>query len=91
MNPIELIPLSGIPLIQPGDELAHAFLLVVGTACLLIMAEPDMGTTMVIAFSTGATLIAAGARPADLGKIADWYRSEWPGQPRFREIDREAR
>lgn len=46
------------------------FLLVVGTACLLIMAEPDMGTTMVIAFSTGAMLIAAGARPADLGKIA---------------------
>ena len=46
------------------------FLLVVGTACLLIMAEPDMGTTMVIAFSVAATLIAAGARPVDLGKIA---------------------
>ncbi len=46
------------------------FLLVVGVACLLIMAEPDMGTTMVIAFSVGATLVAAGARPADLGKIA---------------------
>jgi cell division protein FtsW len=46
------------------------FLLVVGTACLLIMAEPDMGTTMVIAFSVAATLIAAGARPVDIGKIA---------------------
>ena len=46
------------------------FLLVVGAACLLVIAEPDMGTTMVIAFSAGATLIAAGARPADLGKIA---------------------
>jgi cell division protein FtsW len=46
------------------------FLLVVGTACVLIMAEPDMGTTMVIAFSVAATLIAAGARPVDLGKIA---------------------
>jgi cell division protein FtsW len=46
------------------------FLLVVGTACLLIVAEPDLGTTMVIAFSIGATLIAAGARPADLGKVA---------------------
>jgi cell division protein FtsW len=46
------------------------FLLVVGAACLLVMAEPDMGTTMVIAFSVGATLIAAGARPVDLGKIA---------------------
>ncbi|HYC81578.1 MAG TPA: FtsW/RodA/SpoVE family cell cycle protein, partial [Solirubrobacterales bacterium] len=45
-------------------------LLVVGISCLLIMAEPDMGTTMVIALSTGATLIAAGARPRDLGLIA---------------------
>ena len=40
------------------------YLLVVGTACLLIMLEPDMGTTMVVAFAVGATLIAAGARPA---------------------------
>jgi cell division protein FtsW len=46
------------------------FLLVVGASCLLIMLEPDMGTTMVIAFSVGATLIAAGARPRDLGLIA---------------------
>ena len=46
------------------------FLLVTATACLLIIAEPDMGTTMVVAFSVGATLIAAGARLADLGKIA---------------------
>jgi cell division protein FtsW len=46
------------------------FLLVVGASCLLIMLQPDMGTTMVICFSVGATLVAAGARPADLGKIA---------------------
>jgi cell division protein FtsW len=46
------------------------FLLVVGASCLLIMLEPDMGTTMVVAFSVGATLIAAGARPRDLGLIA---------------------
>jgi cell division protein FtsW len=46
------------------------FLLVASTACLLIIAEPDMGTTMVVAFSVGATLIAAGARLADIGKIA---------------------
>jgi cell division protein FtsW len=45
------------------------FLLVVGTACTLIVAEPDLGTTMVVAFSVCATLIAAGARPADLGKV----------------------
>jgi len=46
------------------------YLLVVAVACLLIVAEPDMGTAMVIAFSVGATLIAAGARLQDLGKIA---------------------
>lgn len=46
------------------------FLLVAGASCLLIMLQPDMGTTMVICFSVAATLIAAGARPIDLGKIA---------------------
>jgi cell division protein FtsW len=46
------------------------FLVVAGLSCVLIMAEPDMGTTMVIAFAVAATLIAAGARPIDLGKIA---------------------
>lgn len=45
------------------------YLLVTAGACLLILLEPDMGTTMVIAFATGATLIAAGARPRDLAKI----------------------
>ena len=45
-------------------------LVVAGASCLLIMLEPDMGTTMVIAFAVGATLIAAGARPRDLGLIA---------------------
>jgi len=46
------------------------FLLVTGASCLLIMLQPDMGTTMVICFSVAATLIAAGVRPVDLGKIA---------------------
>jgi cell division protein FtsW len=46
------------------------FLLVTGASCLLIMLEPDMGTTMVIVFAVAATLVAGGARPADLGKIA---------------------
>jgi cell division protein FtsW len=46
------------------------YLLVVGAACLLIMAEPDMGTTMVVVFATGAMLVAAGVRPRDLGLIA---------------------
>ena len=46
------------------------FLLVTAASCLLIMLEPDMGTTMVIAFAVAATLLAAGVRPVDLGKIA---------------------
>ncbi len=46
------------------------FLLVVAAAAGLIMLEPDMGTTMVLTFAVGATLIAAGARPRDLGLIA---------------------
>jgi cell division protein FtsW len=46
------------------------FLLLVGAACLLIMLEPDMGTTMVLTFAVAATLIAAGARPRDLALIA---------------------
>lgn len=45
-------------------------LLVVGASALLIMLQPDMGTTMTIVFAIGATLIASGARPADLAKIA---------------------
>lgn len=46
------------------------FLVVVGVACMLIMLEPDMGTTMVVAFAVCATLVAAGARPRDLALIA---------------------
>jgi cell division protein FtsW len=45
------------------------FLLVVAAATLLIMAEPDMGTTMVICFSVTATLVAAGMRLRDLALI----------------------
>jgi cell division protein FtsW len=44
-------------------------LLVIGACCGLIMLQPDMGTTMTIVFAVAATLIAAGARPADLAKI----------------------
>ncbi|HEX8690647.1 MAG TPA: putative peptidoglycan glycosyltransferase FtsW, partial [Solirubrobacterales bacterium] len=45
------------------------FLLVVAVAALLIVAEPDLGTTMVIAFAVAATLVAAGARLRDLALI----------------------
>jgi cell division protein FtsW len=41
-------------------ELAKPLLAVVGGACLLVATEPDLGTAMVIAFTTAALLIAAG-------------------------------
>jgi len=45
------------------------FLLVVGAATLLIVAEPDLGTAMVISFAVAATLVAAGMRIRDLALI----------------------
>jgi cell division protein FtsW len=45
------------------------FLLVVGAATLLIVAEPDLGTALVVAFAVAATLIAAGMRVRDLALI----------------------
>jgi cell division protein FtsW len=44
--------------------------LVTGPACLLIVVEPDLGTTLVIAFSVTALLIAAGIPARHLGLIA---------------------
>jgi cell division protein FtsW len=45
------------------------FLLVVGAATLLIVAEPDLGTAMVVSFAIAATLLAAGMRIRDLALI----------------------
>jgi cell division protein FtsW len=41
-------------------ELARPLLAVVGGGCLLVFTQPDLGTTMVIAFTIAAMLIAAG-------------------------------
>ncbi len=46
------------------------YLVVVGMASLLVIAEPDLGTAMVTTFAATATLIAAGARLRDLLLIA---------------------
>jgi cell division protein FtsW len=51
-------------------ELARPLLLVVGAACLLVFTEPDLGTAMVIAFTIGAMLVAAGIPLNKLGMIA---------------------
>src|SRR5262249_36413177 len=45
-------------------------LLVVGRSALLIVPGPDLGPTLVIAFASAATLVAAGARMSDLAKVA---------------------
>ena len=42
--------------------LCKPLLLVVGAACGLLLAQPDMGTAIVICLSIGALLVAAGAR-----------------------------
>ncbi len=50
-------------------DLANPMLLVVGAACLLVITQPDLGSAMVIAFTTGALLVAAGIAPRNLAII----------------------
>jgi cell division protein FtsW len=46
------------------------YLTMVGLASLLIVAEPDLGTAMVLVFATAAMLVAAGVKMSELAKIA---------------------
>ena len=52
-------------------------------ACLLIVVEPDLGTTLVVAFAVTALLIAAGMPLRYLGALAllgaarSWCCSCW--------------
>jgi cell division protein FtsW len=55
--------------VQTIGTLVKPLLLVVGAACMLLMAQPDMGTTMVTCFAIGALLIAAGVPKENLLKI----------------------
>src|SRR5919206_4208066 len=50
--------------------LVNPLLLIVGAACLLVMAEPDLGTALVIAFSLAALLVAGGVPLKHLGEVA---------------------
>jgi len=45
------------------------FLMVVALAAMLIVAEPDLGTTMVVMLAVAATLVAAGVRIRDLALL----------------------
>jgi cell division protein FtsW len=50
--------------------LVKPLLLVVGAACVLLLKQPDMGTSMVICFAIGALLVAAGTPGRHLALIA---------------------
>jgi cell division protein FtsW len=45
-------------------------MLVAGPACLLIVVEPDLGTTLVVAFAVGGLLLAAGVPARNLAILA---------------------
>ena len=51
-------------------DLMKPLLFVVGGACLLVVTQPDLGTAMVIAFTTCALLVAAGIPMRKLAIIA---------------------
>jgi cell division protein FtsW len=55
--------------VQDLRELAKPLLIVVGAACLLVFTQPDLGTAMVIAFTIGAMLVAAGIPMKKLGAM----------------------
>ena len=50
-------------------DLAKPLLVVVGAAILLVVTQPDLGTAMVIAFTTTALLVAAGIQPRNLAIV----------------------
>lgn len=51
-------------------DLFNPLLAVVGIACLFVVTQPDLGTAMVIAFTTCALLVAAGIPARNLAIIA---------------------
>jgi cell division protein FtsW len=56
--------------LQTLRGIASPLLVVAGAACLLVASQPDLGTALVIAFTVGAMLVAAGAPLRHLAVIA---------------------
>jgi cell division protein FtsW len=54
---------------QTIKGIMRPLLMVVGAACMLLMAQPDMGTAMVTCLAIGALLVAAGVPKENLLKI----------------------
>jgi cell division protein FtsW len=55
--------------VQALGTLAKPLLIVVGAACLLLLAQPDMGTAIVVCLAIFSLLIAAGVPKENLLKI----------------------
>src|SRR3954454_343921 len=55
--------------VQTIRTLMRPLLIVVGSACMLLMAQPDMGTAIVTCLAIGSLLIAAGVPKENLLKI----------------------
>jgi cell division protein FtsW len=51
-------------------DLCNPMLAVVGIACLFVVSQPDIGTAMIIAFTTCALLVAAGIPSRNLTIVA---------------------
>jgi cell division protein FtsW len=51
-------------------RMMRPLLLVTGAACVLVMAQPDLGTALVLAFTLTAILVAAGLPLRTLGRLA---------------------
>ncbi len=56
--------------VETVGGIVKPLLLVVGAACALLLAQPDLGTAIVICFATGALLLVAGAPLRHLALIA---------------------
>jgi cell division protein FtsW len=54
---------------QSFGGLSKPLLIVVGLACVMLMKQPDMGTTMVVCFTLGTLLFVAGTPMRLLGTI----------------------
>src|SRR3954462_10163196 len=55
--------------VQTIKAIVRPLLIVVGSACMLLMAQPDMGTAIVTCLAIGSLLIAAGGPKENLLKI----------------------
>src|SRR5436190_13978264 len=55
--------------LESVGALCRPLLLVVGSACLILLKQPDMGTALVVCFSIGSLLVAAGIKRRHLGII----------------------